>query len=195
MEKNDLPSLEALWQEIIKGDKSALGALFDALSRELITYAYKISLDKSLAKDAVQDVFVDIWQYRNNLTEDVQVRFYLYRSLRRTVVRLMKEELSTGENLNDAYSFDAEISPETAFCNLETENHQQVQIQESLKALSEREREIITLKYYSNLKIREIAELLDLKEQTVANTLQNALGKLRKKLSIMIVLLVWIIFI
>jgi len=93
MEKNDLPSLEALWQEIIKGDKSALGALFDALSRELITYAYKISLDKSLAKDAVQDVFVDIWQYRNNLTEDVQVRFYLYRSLRRTVVRLMKEEL------------------------------------------------------------------------------------------------------
>jgi RNA polymerase sigma factor (sigma-70 family) len=81
-----------LWQKIIKGDRKAFEKLFDALGKELVSYAYKISLDRALAKDAVQDVFVDLWLYRSNLNEDVQVKFYLYRCVRRATTKLLRRD-------------------------------------------------------------------------------------------------------
>ena len=73
-------------------------------------------------------------------------------------------------------------SAETQWMESETGDQQQTRISNGLQALSSREYEVVSLKYYTGLKIRQIAALLDLKEQTVANTLQNALLKLRKHL-------------
>ncbi len=52
-------------------------------------------------------------------------------------------------------------------------------LQKQIDLLSSSEREIIYLKFYNNLKNAEIAEVLELKYQTVANHLQNAIVKLR----------------
>ena len=185
-----------LWQQIIKGDKQAFSELFDASGKELINYAYKVSLDRALAKDAVQDVFVDLWLYRNNLSQDVQVRFYLYRCVRRAIEKLMKNESfeSYDSAIQPSYVLTDEMSPEVRLCQIEAEHQQDIQLEKSLKSLSEREREIVTLKYYSNLKLKEIADLLGLKEQTVANTLQNALSKLRRQLSYLVSLLIFLLF-
>ena len=75
---------------------------------------------------------------------------------------------------------DTQPSPETDWVVNETENQRSHKLLQSLSMLSDREREVISLKYFSDLKIREIAAMLELREQTVANTLQNALTKLRK---------------
>jgi RNA polymerase sigma factor (sigma-70 family) len=186
-----------LWQQIIKGDRQAFSELFDASGKELINYAYKVSLDRALAKDAVQDVFVDLWLYRSNLNQDVQVRFYLYRCVRRAIEKLMKNESfeSYDSEIQTLNALTDEMSPEVRICRIESENQQDLQLEKSLKSLSEREREIVTLKYYSNLKLKEIADLLGLKEQTVANTLQNALSKLRRQLSYLVSLLIFLFFI
>ena len=66
-----------LWTALRASDRNALGKLFDAYVRELLTYGYRISQDMALTKDAVQDVFVDLWAYRETLSPTVEVRFYL----------------------------------------------------------------------------------------------------------------------
>ena len=45
-----------------RGDKSALGRLYDSLSRPLYSLAFRIVNDSPEAQDIVQDVFVQIWQ-------------------------------------------------------------------------------------------------------------------------------------
>ena len=187
---NDSAHILHLWQQMIEGDKDSLGELFDILGKEMIAYAHKISTDRSIAKDAVQDVFVDLWQYRSNLSQDVQVRFYLYRSVKRAVLRNIKWMPSVLDDVEHFADTVNVASVETEFCEIETEQQQQLHIEQSLQLLSQREREIITLKYYSNLKLKDIAALLELKEQTIANTLQNALTKLRKNLIHLLILLV-----
>lgn len=187
---NDSAHILHLWQQMIEGDKDSLGELFDILGKEMIAYAYKISTDRSIAKDAVQDVFVDLWQYRSNLSQDVQVRFYLYRSVKRAILRNIKWMPSVLDDVETYADTINVASVETEFCEIEDEQQQQLQIEKSLQLLSQREREIITLKYYSNLKLKDIAALLELKEQTIANTLQNALIKLRKNLIHLLILLV-----
>lgn len=172
-----------LWRKIIDGDKDALGKLFDVYSNELLVYGYRISKNKALISDAVQDVFVDLWSYRTNLAEQVRVKFYLYRSLRRAVMKQMSQQQISYSDISDVESFtDFEPSPESEWLSRESEKDTNSRILNSFNFLSQREREIISLKYYSDLKIREIAAMLNLKEQTVANTLQNALTKLRKHL-------------
>lgn len=182
-DKKDGMEDQQLWTAVIGGDRQALGVLFDAYARQLLVYGYRICGDKTLVKDAIQDVFVDIWLYRANLAPEVQVKFYLYRSLRRAVLKQM-----AATRLADAEAGEPEAaaglhpSAETEWVITETENQRSRRLLQSLNLLSHREREVISLKYYSDLKIREIAVMLNLREQTVANTLQNALTKLRKHL-------------
>ncbi|SDE11493.1 RNA polymerase sigma-70 factor, ECF subfamily [Dyadobacter soli] len=169
------------WTALIGGDRNALGALFDAYARQLLVYGYRICGDKTMARDAIQDVFVNLWLYRASLAPEVRVKFYLYKSLRRALLKQMAATRPTGtdewENLAEA-----QPSPEAEWVVSETESQRSHRLLQSLSVLSDREREVISLKYFSDLKIREIAALLELREQTVSNTLQNALNKLRKHL-------------
>ncbi|GAA4445537.1 sigma-70 family RNA polymerase sigma factor [Ravibacter arvi] len=172
---------QLLWQRITGDDREALGELFEIYARELLTYGFRIHADLGMVKDVLQDVFVDIWTYRKNLAGAVKVKFYLYQCLRNALFKqLARERKVPSEDIGVKEIPDTESSPEAVFVQLEDEMDRQDRLRLSLEALTPREREVISLKYYSNLKIREIAKLLELKEQTIANTLQNALSKLRK---------------
>ncbi|PWJ57751.1 RNA polymerase sigma factor (sigma-70 family) [Dyadobacter jejuensis] len=181
---------QALWSSIIDDDKSALSAIFDIYAKELITYGYGITGNLELIEDAIQDVFVDVWQYRKNLSRKVQVKFYLYSCLRRAIMKQMPHRGTVQTEASEMeWLMNPQDSIEQQWVSTETEQQQKRSISESLNTLSDREREVVTLKYYSNMKIREIALLLDLKDQTIANTLQNALTKLRKNLVYMFLML------
>src|SRR5690349_4695777 len=90
-----------LWTKIIHDDKNALGELFDVYSVELLKYGYGIAKDKDVVGDAVQDIFVDIWSYRKNLAVQVQVKFYLYRSMRRAVIKHISQKQISHIDVSD----------------------------------------------------------------------------------------------
>ncbi len=141
------------WTAFIGGDRNALGALFDAYARQLLVYGYRICGSKTMAKDAIQDVFVDIWLYRANLAPEVQVKFYLYRSLRRALLKQMAATRPLGTDEWETIT-DPQPSPETDWVVSETESQRSNRLLQSLNVLSDREREVISLKYFSDLKIR-----------------------------------------
>jgi RNA polymerase sigma factor (sigma-70 family) len=178
-----------LWTRIINGDKAALGDLFDVYSKELLSYGYRISANSSLTGDAVQDVFVNLWVYRAKLSSQVQVKFYLYRAVRREVVRQLSRHEISLSSVSESEDFaDPQPSVEIEWLANDSEQDMKSRIARCFGYLSPREKEIVSLKYYSDLKLKDIAALLDIKEQTVANTLQNALSKLRKHLVHLILL-------
>lgn len=84
-----------------------------------------------------------------------------------------------------------EPSIEQTLVDTEEEHQRAVRLRLSLAQLSGREKEIINLKYFSNFKIREIATMLQLSEQTVANLLSRALKKLRQ--SLLVSVLLWLL--
>ncbi len=178
----------ALWLALKAGDKHALGKLFDRYARLMIAYGCRIAGDKEIAKDAVQEVFFDLWLYRDNLAGKVEVKYYLFRCLRNVLIRTSTEPSHVPLLEERAYPTQTEDSLETKWLDAENEKDRNQRITHLLSTLSEREREIISLKYYSGLKIKEIVSLLGLKDQTVANTLQNALTKLRKHLIYFLIL-------
>ncbi|WP_324675487.1 sigma-70 family RNA polymerase sigma factor [Hymenobacter sp. GOD-10R] len=167
----------ALWQAFRAGQREALGVLFDRYAQQLFAYGHHLVSDAEQVKDAIQTVFVNLWVWRENVSEEVTVKFYLYRSLKRELLKRTNEP-----RLRLAHPPTEEQEPSIEQQWVTTEDEQQVaaKLNLSLAQLSGREKEIINLKYFNNFKIREIADLLHLSEQTVSNLLHRALQKLRK---------------
>jgi RNA polymerase sigma-70 factor (ECF subfamily) len=169
----------ALWQAFRAGQREALGVLFDRYAQQLYAYGHHLVPDAEAVKDAIQTVFVHLWSWRENLGEVVTVKFYLYRSLKR---ELLRAAVAPRLRIEWSGATENEPSMEQRLVNTEDELLLTAKLNLSLSQLSGREKEIINLKYFNNFKIREIADLLHLSEQTVSNLLYRALKKLRKSL-------------
>lgn len=167
-----------LWKKMLKGDLTALEQLYAFFYTDLYHYAIKITEQEYLAEDAVQDVFVDLWNYRNQITTVYSPKFYLIRSLRNQCLKLLKKQ-NRFTDLTLANPFEITILPEELKLR---EDNQVVKkaIKKALEQLSPRQREIIYLKFYNNLDYEELAEILEINYQSVVNHIHKAMLKLRK---------------
>ena len=80
------------WSQFKKGDKNAFAELYRQNSASLISYGLKICSDEELLKDAIQDLFVELWNSRENLAVADCVQFYLFKALRYKLIRAGKQQ-------------------------------------------------------------------------------------------------------
>jgi len=187
-----------LWQRIRVGDEQAFTAIFERYHRTLYNYGSKLSTNSSLVEDAVQDVFIDIWRLRHNLTENVtSVKFYLYRALRRRIhVALDKfpsmEEIS---ELDDEETPANHTHSKAILIEAESSSARAQRIQELLAQLPERQLEALTLRYFDEFSIDEIAEIMGVNEKSVRNFIYKALTSLRQSREILLIstLIFWLL--
>lgn len=66
-----------LWQQFGAGDAQALGALADQFYRPLLNYGLRLSPDRELLKDLLQELFMDLWARRQTLAQPDNVKAYL----------------------------------------------------------------------------------------------------------------------
>lgn len=159
-----------------QGDVSALEELYRQYHPELYLYALKLTNSQDLAKDAIQDTFVAIWKYRSNIAKAHSMRFYLLQALRNQCLKILKKRrrfLSLGQGSPEMI-----IQPEELKLK-DASQETKLKITEALYRLSNRQREIIYLKYYENLDYQEIAKLLSINYQSVVNHVHRAIVRLR----------------
>lgn len=166
---------KALRQE---GAPAALKFFFDHFYEPLYGYAMKLLGREALAKDALQNTFADLWQYRKSLSPEVIVKAYLFRAVRNHCTRLIQKNqpYQKVEALCQQLSFD----PEELILE-DTSMLQKKKIAEALNKLSPRQKEILYLKYYENLSYQEIAEVSAINYQSVVNHAHKAIRKLRER--------------
>jgi DNA-directed RNA polymerase specialized sigma subunit, sigma24 homolog len=82
-----------LWQAFKQGDRGAYEQIYRQNIRLLYEYAYRFVVDKQFINDCLQDVFVDIWEKRERLSDTDNIKFYLRGSSR---VDLQACKLGTG---------------------------------------------------------------------------------------------------
>ena len=168
-----------LWQAMLNGSEEAFSQIFKFYSHSLTTYGSKISFDESIVKDAIQDVFVHLWNKRATLPEVQNVRVYLLKSLRNRLFRILEKHGKLDHEIKDDLIIKA--SPEETLILKELKKEQLLKLHFYLQNLPTRQREVLHLKYFQNLKTAEIAELLDINYQSVSNTIQRGLNTLKTK--------------
>lgn len=172
-----------LWERFKKGDSKAFYSIYDQFFDTLFNYGLHFSRDKDLIKDCIHDLFIDLYKYRDKLSETDNIRFYLLRSLRRLIHKEKSRKISAlrGEQIlmqNDI----PQMAFEDNLIAIETENENTRVLAEVMKVLSDRQREGLLLKFEQNLSYKEIAYILGISVESARTSVYRALKDLRKAL-------------
>ncbi|SDL33353.1 RNA polymerase sigma factor, sigma-70 family [Catalinimonas alkaloidigena] len=172
---------EDLWQHLREGDESSLSHLYHRYRDPLYHYALKITGDAEMALNGLQNLFVQLWQSRQKLSEARSVKAYLFISLRRLLLQDMQRDRRYVLQMDQWASLrtDLVFSPEEIVILDERSQLKKEYVAQLLNNLTPRQREIVYLKYYESLSLQEIADTLDINYQSVINHLNRAFLKLK----------------
>jgi len=172
---------DKLWMEIREGSEEALAKLFCSYYSHLFNYGFKIVSKEALVKDAIQELFLTLWNKRNQINEAYSVKSYLFHSLRRILLRTVsKQKNRTDRNRTYVDNFFEEIyNIEELMIHFETERNKKQQLAEAIDSLSKRQKEAIFLKFFEGLSNREIATVMEINRQSVYNHVSSAIRKLQ----------------
>ena len=181
---------QTLWKDMISGNKKSFEDLYNQYFQALINYGFRITKNENLIEDAVQELFISIWNNRTNLSEVNEVKFYLFRSLKNRILRQLEKDIFDKSEDVDVYlDLLISISEEQKKIDSEQLNTNLDTLQRAIAHLPLRQQEVINLKYYHDFTLDEIAKLMDVNKQSVSNLLFRSyaiLRKLFKNLSILI---------
>ena len=172
-----------LWVAFKRGDRAAYGSLVKMFYKTLFSYGTKFSADTAVVEDCIQDLFLEIWQRREFLSDTEHVKFYLLKSLRRKIHHeLDKLQSRQHDPLDDKQTLDflGEFSIETTLIEIETAELHQKKLHQILAKLTKREREVIYLKFYQEMDYEQIAGMMSINYQSVRNLIHTAIRELKK---------------
>lgn len=164
------------------GDRGALAELFERNYDHLLHYGIRIKGDQSMVEECVQELFIYLYEYSDRIGNVQQVRAYLFKSLRRRVLQKTyaegKQEERRSQMLDRA---DMTFYLQDIDGALDTDERTRTVLLQELNKLPWRQREAVYLRYFNQLSTKEIAEIMGAANQTVLNTLYQALKNLRKR--------------
>lgn len=169
-----------IWERFLEGDKMAFEELLKTHFKALFHYGTKFSKDQEFIKDCIQDLFLQLWESRQNLSSNVVVKPYLMASLRRRIHRATLPIHFSDVLLESKNIFEIEFSIEEQLIQHETTVVLTQKIKHALEVLPKRQKEVIYLKFFQELDREQIAKIMDIAPQTVSNLLQMAVKQLKK---------------
>lgn len=178
-----------IWNNLRDGDQKALEEIYRTYFSELYNYGKKLSRDENTVEDCIQELFVELWNRRDKLSETDAIKPYLFVSLKRKIFHTVKKlRKSTDTELEEKY-FDSELSIDEILIAKETTAEQKSNLKTAFNELSDRQKEILFLKYYSEMDYDEITEIMDMNYQSARNLVSRAIQKLSKHMLVFMVLL------
>lgn len=172
-----------------EGDQNAQGKVVQLWYKRIYNFGYKFFQDHDMAMEVTQKTFISMCRNLQSLQENARFKSWLYK----IAVNYCREEVRKTKG-NRSLSFDviwnrdAEESPkwESSSQRYDSPERQYQQrelsdvLQEALMELNGEQREVIIMKEYEGLKFREIAEVLNISENTVKSRMYYGLDTLRK---------------
>ena len=174
-ENQDLQQ-DALWDEFRGGCELAYARIYERYVPVLYSYGSRLTADKELVKDCLQDLFVTLWNSRSQLGPTDSIKFYLFRALRREVAG---KQNRLPLSLPDAVA-GTQDSCEDQWIATETDTVSRRSLDKAMAGLSDRQREAIYLRFYENMGFDQIATILEITPRAVYKLIYRAIDTLQK---------------
>jgi len=167
---------------LIKDDNQlAYTEAFLRYSKLLVAHAYRLLGDQDEANDVVQDVFLILWQNRENLTLNTSLSSYLYTAIRNRVFNRMSHQKVVAKYANSIVNFMEDGHALTD--ELIRAKELAIIIEQEIAALPPKMREVFLLYKREELSYKEIAVRLDITDKTAKQQVYNAVKNLRLKIT------------
>jgi RNA polymerase sigma factor (sigma-70 family) len=181
----EAPNLhKTTWIEFKNGSEEALHNLYRQHYLGLINYGIKFSGDRQHSNDCVVEMLLGLWEKRTKLPEVENVRSYLLTCLRTVMLQHIRSDKLRGVKESHAHSLtdQQELSCEDHITKIQTDLIIKDKLTKSLNKLTERQKELLQLKFFENLDYDEIAANCNISKRTAYNIVYDALKVLKDDL-------------
>lgn len=169
-----------LWNNLKVGDEKAFSILFEKYYSHLVRYGNSLCAYDDRVQDCVQDVFTDIWVYRESISASIVVKAYLLSCVRKRIARMYQRDpfFKKGSNIQTtAFLFDFSIEQQLIDDEITAEKVSQLNT--LINNLPSRQKEALYLRHHQQLSVEQIAEMMNVNYQSVSNILFRAIQKIR----------------
>lgn len=167
----------ALLARVAQGDKRAFGTLVERHSAKVLSTAYGVVLSRADAEDICQEVFVRLWKQAPSWQDEAQLSTWLYRvamNLSLNHRQRIQQRFVTGSE-KVARQLDglaaAPLPPES-----------DTRLLSALGRLPENQRVALSFRYFQDLPVKHIAQIMDSTPKAVESALGRAKQAMRKML-------------
>lgn len=174
--------LKSYIKELQKNSHKAFNAIYDMYADKLYGFVLAHTKSQQIAEDIVQDTFLKLWKIRDSISLEGSLQSLLFTISKNKIIDNFRTQINKVE-------FDVFIEYIEDDSFNENEIEKKLNYDDFLKAyklskkiLSERQLEIFELSRTNGKSIEEIAESLNLSQQTVKNHLSSSLKKIRQQL-------------
>lgn len=161
------------------GNRNAFNLVYNNYVDLLYNYGCRFSHDKEMVKDSIQDIFIALWDRRANLPDIESLKAYLLKSIRYTLQRKIRRNLSDALKSKEIEWFQIELSSEARIVMAETVAEVSKRLKQNVNLLPAQQREVIFHIFYHRLSYEETASVMALSKKSIYNLLYIGLEKLR----------------
>jgi RNA polymerase sigma factor (sigma-70 family) len=164
---------EDVMLQVRNGEVQLLGVLFDRYQTPLYNFYTKMTQDRALSEDLMQEVFLRILRYRQSYRPGTTFRTWMYQIARNT--RLDQVRKTRPETPHPS-----EPIAQTSYSDSAQQQQETATLQRALMQLPEDKRELLVLSRFQEMKYEEIARLLGCEVGAVKVRVYRALQQLRE---------------
>lgn len=180
---------QALVKALKEGNQLAFSIVYKTYAAQTFSLAFKYLLNKELAEDAVQNLFLKLWLKKEEIDETKPINRYLFTMLKNDLLNTLRDSKKNIYLLEDCLSMVLELED-----NSQNENLKQEQmniIQQALEQLSPQRRKVFEMKVSGKYSNQEIADKLNLSINTIKFQYSQSLKQIRSTVGELSILLLY----
>lgn len=167
---------------LVSGSVSAFEELYVRHKSRLMYFCKRFLKNDDLAEDLIQDVFIKIWDTKENLDPDLSFAKYLHISVQNRILNMFRQ-FDVHSRFADSVIKAAEQANNQTECQV-IDNDYAALLDMAIETLSPRQREVFYLSRTMGLTYREIAKSMQISVPMVQQHASIALEKIRKHLKL-----------
>jgi RNA polymerase sigma factor (sigma-70 family) len=168
---------EQIMEAVKNGDLKQASLLFDRYHKRLFNFLARMTMDRDLAEDLTQNVFLRLIRYRTSYREGLKFQSWIYQVAR----NVFSDHYQSVKN-KKADFIDVEKMSERIADKEENEamEEQERILQRSMALLNEEQRELLVLTRFQHMKYEEVAVIMDTTVANIKVKVHRAIAKLRE---------------
>ena len=180
-----MKSAEPAWliAECLAGNETAIETLIHEHEADVFRLALSITGDTADAHEIAQETFISALRSLSSYKEQSSFRAWLYAiALNQSRTRLRKRKVLEKLKATTTAIFRIETQKQISLEERVIQNEKESAIWNELNKMDERHRMVVILKYFQDLSVAEISEILNVNEGTIHSRLHTARERLKEAL-------------
>ena len=184
---------EQIMQRILKKDPEAFNEVYNKLYRKLFLFANSLIANTEEARDIVTESFIKLWSQDNHFSNMTHLQVYFYTVIKNACIDYLRRDKLKAKIQHSL------IKEEHISENIIEKKYQEAELvqllYERINKLPDRMQQVFKLTYLDGFSRAEVAQMLNLSENTIRNTNAAAMKSLRLTLGVeQIMILIFITF-